>query len=106
MEWMLLLLFTLVAAAVIGLPWAPWSDADAEPAEASVATRSEERRRLLAELRDLNDDAAAGRISAQDRREGRRALAPRLRAVTEALRAAAAEAGPDQATDGEVAARA
>lgn len=107
MEWLLLLLFAVVAAAVIGLPWAPWSDAGAEPDEASVAARSEERRRLLAELRDLDDDAAAGRISPQDRREGRRALAPHLRAVTEAQRAAGDEAGPDdRATDGGVAARA
>jgi hypothetical protein len=42
---------------------------------------------LLRELRDLDEDAAAGRISAEDRAAGRRALAPRLRALSEALRA-------------------
>ena len=41
---------------------------------------------LVAELRELDDDTASGRISADERRDGRRALAPRLRAVTEALR--------------------
>ena len=46
----------------------------------------EEHRTLLAELRELDDDAASGRISPDERRDGRRALAPRLRAVTEALR--------------------
>ena len=52
----------------------------------------EERARLLAELRELDDDAASGRISAAERLSGRRALAPRLRAVTEALRATGLDA--------------
>ncbi len=36
----------------------------------------------------IGEDAAAGRISASDRLEGRRSLGPRLREVTEALREA------------------
>jgi hypothetical protein len=50
-----------------------------------------ERSRLLEELRELDDDAAAGRISRDDRQAGRRGIAPRLRAVTEALRARGVE---------------
>ena len=53
----------------------------------ALDTLREERARLLADLRELDDDAASGRISAAERLSGRRALAPRLRTLTEALRA-------------------
>ncbi len=86
MEWALLALFVLVAAILIGLPRVSLLDAG----EGQLDTRAlrEEHRQLMAELRDLDDDASAVRISAADRRDGRRALAPRLRAVSEALREA------------------
>lgn len=86
MEWALLALFALVAAALIGLPRASLLDAGDGAPDARALW--EEHRQLMAELRDLDDDASAGRISAADRRDGRRALAPRLRAVSEALREA------------------
>lgn len=82
MEWLLLAAVVLVAALLIAPPLWP---ADGPPGDGG-AELAAARARLLAELRELDDDAAAGRISAQDRREGRQALAPRLRAVTEQLR--------------------
>src|SRR5579859_6673861 len=91
MEWLLLIVFALVAAALIALPRRSSRGAVAE-AELAQQALLEERRLLLAELRDLDEDAAADRISTEDRLAGRRALAPRLRAVTEALRAAGLEA--------------
>ena len=41
---------------------------------------------ILDQLREIEEDALAGRISADDRLEARRALGGRLRAVTDALR--------------------
>ena len=89
MEWLVLVLFAALAAVVIALPLLRARDAALEAVDGTELV--EERRTLLAELRELNDDAASGRISAAERRDGRRALAPRLRSVTEALR----EAGLD-----------
>ena len=84
MEWLVLVLFAGLAAAVIGGPLL--RAREAAPGGADEPRWVEERRTLLAELRELDDDAASGRISPDERRDGRRALAPRLRAVTEALR--------------------
>ena len=81
MEWVVVLLFSLAAAAMIALPRSRGTDAGPPGPEAL----REERTLLLAELRELDDDRATGRISAADRLDGRRALGPRLRAVTEAL---------------------
>lgn len=82
MEWAVLALFTLGAAALVGLPWT-------RPVGAPTGTDDlrELRARLLGDLAELDMDLAEGRISATDRLEGRRALAPELRAVTERLRA-------------------
>ena len=89
MEWVVLVLFAALAAAVVGAPL--WRGAPAS--EAGGATDLvEEHGRLLAELRELDEDEASGRISAAERQGGRRALAPRLRAVTEALREAGVDA--------------
>ena len=89
MEWLVLLLFAVVAAALIGLPlWLGPLTAAHVP---SPGVLREERRRLLADLYELDDDAASGRVSVGERLAGRSALAPRLRAVTEALR----DAGDD-----------
>ncbi len=95
MEWALLLLFALLAAGLVGLP--RWSPASTLDAALDIDEARERQRLLLAELRDLDEDAAAGRISAADRREGRRALAPRLRATGEALRRLGE--GPRERTD-------
>ncbi len=92
MEWVLLLLFALLAAGLVGLP--RWSRAGAVDAALEIDEAWEQQRLLLAELRELDEDAAAGRISAADRREGRRALAPRLRASSEALRRLGERARP------------
>ena len=82
MEFGVLGLFAALAAAFIGLP----RRAHAPPPIGSDELR-ERRERLLQELRDLDTDASEGRISGDDRLEGRRAVAPELRAVTEELRA-------------------
>ena len=84
MEWAVLLLFALAAAAWIGRGLLP-ARSGAEPVEALLASRAA----LLLELRELDEDEAASRISAADRLAGRRALAPDLRSVTEALRESA-----------------
>lgn len=83
MEWLVLAVFAGVAALAIGLPWT-------RPVRVigdRVEGLRERRAGLLSELAELERDLAEGRISAADRIEGRRALAPELRAVTDALRA-------------------
>ena len=83
MEWVVLALFAGAAAFAIGFPWA-------RPVRAAAGRLEELRERrafLVSELVELEHDLAEGRISAADRIEGRRALAPELRAVTDALRA-------------------
>ncbi|MEE8338273.1 MAG: hypothetical protein V3R95_09435 [Dehalococcoidia bacterium] len=94
MEWVLLLILAAVAASLVALPL---RGAGTEGEGVDVERLSDERALLLAELRELDDDLAADRISSGDRREGRAALAPRLRAVTEQLRDAglAAAGGGD-----------
>ncbi len=88
MEWAILLGLALIAAVLVVLPArSAVARAVDAPANDEVTRLAAERDRLLAELREFDDDAAAGRISADDRSAGRRALAPGLRAVTEALRA-------------------
>ena len=86
MELVVLAALVLAAAGLIALPGQRRETfpAPVDPADALA----EERDVLLAELRDLDDDAASGRIAAEDRQAGRRAVAPRLRELTEALRAA------------------
>ena len=91
MEWLVLALFAFAAALLVGLPWT-------RPVEAPAGTREleEQRERILADLAELDLDLAEGRISTNDRLEGRRALAPELRAVTEELRARGLPAGGAQ----------
>ena len=88
MEWLTLAVVAAVAALLVGLPWT-------RPVEEPTASAAFEERRamLLADLQELDLDLAEGRISAEDRLEGRRALAPELRAVTEQLRARGQSAG-------------
>ena len=85
----MLVVCALVAAALVARPWRAVGLPQAgrvDVERAAIAALADERRLLLAELRELDDDAAAGRIASEDRQAGRRALAPRLRAVVEALR--------------------
>jgi hypothetical protein len=86
MEWLLLAAIVLVTAAFVshGLR-APGEELPEPPGTARDAL--EERHRLLAELAEIDAGTAAGSLSAEERRERRRALAPRLRAATEELRA-------------------
>ncbi|RJQ10684.1 MAG: hypothetical protein C4558_04355 [Dehalococcoidia bacterium] len=89
MEWAVLALFALAACAFIALPRSGDTLAG-DPAGEAVELAAE-RDSLLLALRELDEDASAGRISPADRLDGRRALGPRLREVTEALRAAGAD---------------
>ena len=82
MEWLVFLLVATVVAAFIAWPRA---DDDA-PSPLDMGELSAEREAILAELREVDDDALAGRITADDRRESRRQLGARLLRVTEALR--------------------
>ncbi len=82
MEWALLLVVAAAAAAYVG-----WPRGDDGFLDASEADRLRERRsELLSELAEFDSDLATGRISEDDRRSGRRAVAPELRSVTERLR--------------------
>ena len=82
-EWAILAAVALLVAAYIA--WPRPGDAVA-PEEPEVDELLGERDDLLQELRELDDDAAAGRITAEDRAAARRAIGPHLRQVTEALR--------------------
>jgi hypothetical protein len=83
MEWLVLVAFIGIAVLLVTGPGRSSAVVGGGADDGSLA----ERRTLLAELRELDEDLAAGRISPDDRLAGRRALAPRLRAVTETLRA-------------------
>ena len=82
MEWAILALIALAASAFIALP----RGGDALVDGAATDELAAERDNLLLALRQLDEDAEAGRITAEDRLAGRRALGPRLREATEALR--------------------
>jgi predicted aminopeptidase len=88
MEWVLLLVLALAATSLVALPLHGGDEAGEDGGRLDDERLSEQRALLLAELREFDDDLAAGRISDEDRREGRAALAPRLRDVTERLREA------------------
>ncbi len=82
MEWAVLLAVVLLTAAYVAVP----RRRDGEAPDTPIDELRRLHRELRDELRELDTDAAEGRISAQDRRAGRSAIGPRLRAVTEALR--------------------
>lgn len=81
-EWLILALFVLASSLFIALP----RRQDLSPPDRSDEELRAERESLLLALRQLDEDAEAGRITAEDRLAGRRALGPRLREATEALR--------------------
>ena len=90
MEWLLLLLVAIGAALYIG-----WPHADLDTPESDeIVTLRDRRAVLLTELRDFDADLANARISEDDRRAGRRALAPELRGVTERLRSLGEDTEP------------
>ena len=82
MEWLVLAAVAAVAALFVAWP----RRGDADPPAVEVTDLIDERQAILDELREVDEDALAGRISNDDRAEARRALGQRLRAVTEALR--------------------
>lgn len=84
-EWAVLALFAIAASGFIVRPRR--GDALDAHTDGEAGELTGERDNLLLVLRELDEDASAGRISAADRLEGRRAIGPRLREVTEALRA-------------------
>ncbi|MQC48227.1 MAG: hypothetical protein DWG77_03920, partial [Chloroflexi bacterium] len=78
--------FAAVAAlAAAFIAWPRAADRVPNPGDA-VADLLGRRESLLAELREIDDDLAMGRITEADRADARRALGPRLRVVTDALR--------------------
>lgn len=85
MEWFVLVVFSSAAALLIGLPL--WREQPAALITASTIALQEQREALLLELSELDEDLASGRISTDERLAARRTLAPRLRTVTEQLRA-------------------
>ncbi|MQC17221.1 MAG: hypothetical protein DWG82_03165 [Chloroflexi bacterium] len=82
MEWLIFLL--VVAAATLFVAWP--RAGDTSPGSMDMQDLRAEREVILAELREVEDDALAGRITDDDRRESRRLLGIRLVHVTDALR--------------------
>ena len=82
MEWLLLLLVAAAAAAYVGWPRGVLELADGSEADGLHNRRAT----LLDELAEFDADLEMGRISEDERRSGRRAIAPELRTVTERLR--------------------
>lgn len=82
MEWVVLAAVAALAALFVAWP----RRGDADPPAVELTDLIDERQAILDELREIDEDALAGRISADDRTEARRALGQRLRTVTEALR--------------------
>lgn len=82
MEWVVLAVVAALVALFVAWP----RRGDADPPTVEAADLYAEREAILAELREVEEDALAGRIAADDRVEARRVLGRRLRAVTEALR--------------------
>ena len=85
MEWALFAAVLLAATAYVA--WPRRGDLDAHGLEAEREDLHARRNEIRRALRDLDDDAAAGRIAVADRAAGRSALGPALRDVTERLRA-------------------
>lgn len=83
-EWLVFVAVSAGTAAFIAWPRAQDAARSSRPEAEELRS---ERRAILAELREIEDDVLAGRIAAEDRADARRALAPQLRRVTEALSA-------------------
>jgi len=83
MEWLVLFVVAAAVAAFIAWPRAGDTVISARP---DIDELLAQRETLLLELREIDEDTLAGRISDDDRLSARRELGPRLRRVTEALR--------------------
>ena len=86
MEWAMLAGLAAIAALYIALPRSDDRDEDTAP-EAAIDDLRAQRDELVAALRDLDDDVAAGRMAAADRQRGRQEIGARLRGIIEQLRA-------------------
>lgn len=85
MEWAVLALIALLAALYIAVPRS--DDADAiEAQHADLDDLHAQRDELVASLRDLDEDVAAGRLSPHDRQRGRADIGAQLREVMERIR--------------------
>ena len=85
MEWGVLAALAAIAALYIALPRR--EDAGPDPApDAREDDLRAQRDELVAALRDLDEDVAAGRMAAEDRQRGRREIGERLRDVMTQLR--------------------
>lgn len=83
MEWLVLAAVAVLAALFVAWPRPGDAAPEAGDAAADLLARRDS---LLAELREIDDDLATGRVTEADRADARRALGPRLRVVTDALR--------------------
>lgn len=85
-EWAVLVALAVLAALYIALPRRDDAGADATP-EADLDDLRAQRDELVASLRDLDEDVAAGRMAAEHRQRGRQEIGARLREVMEQIRA-------------------
>ncbi len=85
MEWVLLAGLAILAALYIALPRSD-DASDEVAAEAELDDLRAQRDELMAALRDLDEDVAAGRMDADDRRRGRHDIGLRLRDIVERMR--------------------
>jgi hypothetical protein len=85
-EWLALAALAAVAALYIGLPRREDADSDTAPG-AELDDLRAQRDELVAALRDLDEDVAAGRMAPEDRQRGRQEIGVRLREIIERLRA-------------------
>ncbi len=85
-EWAVLAATAAVAAIYIALPRREDAEEDGAPG-ADLDDLRAQRDELVAALRDLDEDVAAGRMAAADRQRGRQEIGARLREVIEQIRA-------------------
>ncbi len=85
-EWAVLAALAAIAAIYIALPRREDAEADGA-AGADLDDLRAQRDELVAALRDLDEDVAAGRMAAEDRQRGRAEIGMRLRDVIERIRA-------------------
>lgn len=83
-EWLALAGIAALTALYIAMPRSDDGAADAVDAEADDLRA--QRDELVAALRDLDEDVAAGRMAPEDRQRGRQEIGVRLREVIERLR--------------------
>ncbi len=85
-EWLMLAGLAALVALYIGLPRPEDADDDSAPG-ADLDDLRAQRDELVAALRDLDEDVAAGRMAAEDRQRGRQDIGARLREIMERIRA-------------------